>query len=179
MLNTYSATSIKTLRGMEGSGYNAYLTRNGKKVALVMDDASGGPLMFEWLDTKAQRVQGSFRTYQDEIQTRTMTPEEKLFNEMVVALPAEKCEYSKSGFSFPSVEIVADNLVNDALSMKRLVSVLKKKILFTQAKKSGVFSLPLTPENTKRVQAAADVGQILNNLPIDEAFFIARSFSAI
>jgi len=40
----YSVKSIKTFMGMEGHGFNAYLYRGKKKVAFVIDDASGGPL---------------------------------------------------------------------------------------------------------------------------------------
>lgn len=40
--------NVKSFLGMEGHGFNAGLYFNGQKVALVIDDASGGPIMYQW-----------------------------------------------------------------------------------------------------------------------------------
>lgn len=45
---TYSLTKIKTFRGMEGQGLNATICRDGKPIAFVMDDASGGPVQIDF-----------------------------------------------------------------------------------------------------------------------------------
>lgn len=41
-MSTYALTKIRTFLGREGYGLNAVITRDGKPVAFVMDDASGG-----------------------------------------------------------------------------------------------------------------------------------------
>ena len=40
---------------MEGHGFNANLYRNGKKVALVIDQADGGEYIFEWVDGTSKK----------------------------------------------------------------------------------------------------------------------------
>jgi len=44
---------VKTFKGMEGGGYNATVYAAGKKVAELIDDATGGPLMVHVVDTLA------------------------------------------------------------------------------------------------------------------------------
>lgn len=39
---TYSLSKIKTFTGMEGYGLNATILKDGKPIAFVMDDATGG-----------------------------------------------------------------------------------------------------------------------------------------
>jgi hypothetical protein len=48
-LAVYSVRNVKTFTGMEGPGFNATLCRDGKPVAMVIDDASGGCFDFQWL----------------------------------------------------------------------------------------------------------------------------------
>lgn len=50
----YGVSKVKVFVGIEGHGFNATLMRDGKPVALVIDDASSGPTMFNWLDEKAR-----------------------------------------------------------------------------------------------------------------------------
>ena len=42
----YSVKGVKTFRGMEGTGWECSLYKDGKKIGTVLDDAHGGPLMF-------------------------------------------------------------------------------------------------------------------------------------
>lgn len=72
----YTVSGIKTFRGHEGDGFNANLLKDGKKVALVMDDASGGESRFEWVDYKAPRVAVPWVNYQGNPFTLECTPEE-------------------------------------------------------------------------------------------------------
>jgi hypothetical protein len=44
----YTLTSIKSFTGREGYGLNAVICENGKPVAFVLDDASGGPLSIDF-----------------------------------------------------------------------------------------------------------------------------------
>lgn len=44
----YSVKNIKTFMGREGHGFNANLYRGKKKIAFVIDDASGGEVDVDW-----------------------------------------------------------------------------------------------------------------------------------
>ena len=49
---------VKSFRGREGLGFNAELVVDGKKVAFVIDEGSGGALRFDWeggRDSPAQK----------------------------------------------------------------------------------------------------------------------------
>ena len=52
----YSVKGVKTFRGMEGTGWECSLYKDGKKIGTVLDDAHGGPLMF-YIPQKEQRLQ--------------------------------------------------------------------------------------------------------------------------
>src|SRR5262245_60790680 len=45
---TYTITKIKTFIGREGHGLNATITKDGKAICFVRDDASGGPVDFDY-----------------------------------------------------------------------------------------------------------------------------------
>lgn len=48
----YEVTKIKTFIGRDGHGLNATLTRDGKKVAFILDEGCGGMVDFDWVDQK-------------------------------------------------------------------------------------------------------------------------------
>lgn len=48
----YTIKGLKSFIGQEGYGYNVSLYRDGKRVAFIIDDASGGEVDFQWLDWK-------------------------------------------------------------------------------------------------------------------------------
>jgi len=48
----YTIKGLKSFIGNEGHGYNVTLCRDGKKVAFVINDASGGEVDFQWCDWK-------------------------------------------------------------------------------------------------------------------------------
>ena len=50
----WSIKNLKTFIGMEGQGFNVSLYEGNKLVAFVIDDARGGPLMFQWKDKTAK-----------------------------------------------------------------------------------------------------------------------------
>lgn len=52
----YSVKGIKSFRGMEGYGFNATLYRDGKKVCFVIDEATGGNYLYEWVDRKEETI---------------------------------------------------------------------------------------------------------------------------
>lgn len=61
---TYTADKIKTFNGMEGKGYNAILYRNGVKVATLIDDASGAPVMIDWVDAIEEKAMALYASQQ-------------------------------------------------------------------------------------------------------------------
>lgn len=83
----YSVKNIKTFRGMEDTGYNSTLYRDGKKVANADYEGNGGSVRIDWLDYEAPRVEIQFIDYQDNPATRMGTPEEKIFTEHLDSLP--------------------------------------------------------------------------------------------
>jgi hypothetical protein len=48
MKSTYAVSNIKTFTGREGYGLNATITRDGRAVAFVLDDASGGEVRVDF-----------------------------------------------------------------------------------------------------------------------------------
>jgi len=52
----YTVKNIKTFRGHEGHGFNVSLYCDNKKVAFVMDQADGHPVIIEWDDPSAEGV---------------------------------------------------------------------------------------------------------------------------
>lgn len=53
--------SLKTFRGMEGSGYNASVYSNGKKVFDVIDDATGGELMIDAIGEAGKKAEAELK----------------------------------------------------------------------------------------------------------------------
>lgn len=52
----YTVKNVKFFRGMEGTGFNCTLYRDGKKVALVDDEANGGEYHFHWFDRAEEKI---------------------------------------------------------------------------------------------------------------------------
>lgn len=50
---TYTLRGVKTFRGMDGQGLNATLCRDEKAICDVIDEGSGGMILFRWFDQKA------------------------------------------------------------------------------------------------------------------------------
>lgn len=46
----YTVAKIKTFKGMEGSGLNAVLLKDGKQVAELLDEGCGGMMHYYWID---------------------------------------------------------------------------------------------------------------------------------
>lgn len=91
MTHEYTVTSVKTFRGMEGRGFNATLCRAGVPVALVIDDASGGPYQFEWKDRNAKQVPVTWSPLDNgEMFTFQASPEEAKLYETSLAQPKVK-----------------------------------------------------------------------------------------
>jgi hypothetical protein len=168
-MSIYTATKIKTFEGMEGRGYNATLLRDGKPVAEVIDDASGGGTMFHWLDRDAKAVVRTVN-HKDEPHEYNGTVEEAMFVAYCLTLP----KWTYSGMtSFQSTDMVVDGLVNAVETERRLKRQFKTKLVFVDggqeysygSKTKGVDPLTLV-DGLKRKRPTA---VILNLLPLEEA----------
>jgi hypothetical protein len=104
-LAAYSVRKVKTFIGMEGQGFNATLCRDGKPVANVIDDASGGCIDFHWL------VPGEEAAL--EAVCKQMPPTE-FYGEMLTY----------------NTDMLLSRLVDEHENEKRLKRVAKKKTLF-------------------------------------------------
>ena len=80
-IEEYKITKFKAVRGHDGQGFNATLSRNGKAVCLVDDDGWGGGYTYEWLDRKDGTKEYPAVNYAGESFQRRMTAEEHAFNE--------------------------------------------------------------------------------------------------
>lgn len=80
---TYKVAKVKTFKGREGEGFNADLIRDGKKVAEIINDASGGCLDFHWLDFAATRVDVNWTGYHNDPVVLHCTPQEAALYEFL------------------------------------------------------------------------------------------------
>lgn len=125
---TYTVSAIKTTRGHEGHGFNANLLCDGKKVAFVFDDASGGPVAYEWADHKCEATV-TCRTDDGELHAYKGTPEEAKFQAFILTLPKMPAD-EKNGCPemFTNNDIYVSDLVNAVFDLKKVVADLKKSV---------------------------------------------------
>ncbi len=117
--------NIKTFQGMEGSGYNATLYLNGKRVAFVIDEGCGGSPHFQW--------EGKDRDAKN--------ANEQAVNTYIDALPPEKCPddaedwektlYDENGYRKLDLDDVVGNMVDDYENARRLARQKKTSVPFT------------------------------------------------
>ncbi len=105
----YTVRDIKTFRGMEGEGFNATLCRDGRKVASVIDDATGGDVHFQWADARSRGA------------------EEKRLLEFVKTLPRERWEDTEYDVTS---DVFLAALVDEAQTEKRLRRLFRNETLF-------------------------------------------------
>lgn len=161
----YTATKLKTFMGMDCPGYNATLCRDGKPVAEVINDGSGGETMFHWLDAKA-RVEATIIGYDDKPRQVTLTVEEAKLYAFVEALPPTEFQGKPMRVS---VDMYVEDLISDLeveKAVKRALkhpTVLEGKAIF-QWKKH-----PLDDKLRTYIRSKYPSGVILNDLPFADA----------
>ena len=127
----YTVRDIKTFRGMEGEGFNVTLCRDGRKVAFVIDDATGGDVHIQWGDAHRGGA------------------EEKRLLEFLKTLPKERLEDTEYDVT-PDIFVAA--LVDEAQTEKRLRRLFRKETLFrlksdrTDDDKWRVLKAPFSPD---------------------------------
>jgi hypothetical protein len=178
----YEVKGIKTFRGMEGGGYNATLYRSGKRVAAVIDDASGGPLMVDWADWKKPRIAVKTSKYGGKYKaTVQMTPEEKALHDYASSLPPLKSsivsDEEPDGIVMEmDSELFIEELVNQALLLRDLQKLTRGKLAFevdgkvytmaTRGNEAGA------REHLKRRHPSA---KLLNDMQVQDALAIIRA----
>ena len=133
----YSVKGVKTFIGNEGHGFNATLYRDGKAIAFVYDDASGGPVAFEWKDRDQGLVEVVTKDYKGGPWAVKMTHEEQAYHAFVSALPKHVCSFvgedGKPVEMDVNMEMHASDLVNDVLTLRDVARMTKGKIAFVKA----------------------------------------------
>jgi len=156
----YTVKNVKTFRGREGHGFNATLCRDGKQIALVMDDASGGEADFEWNDRTAERVDIHITDHMDHAFTYQGTPEEKLFVEL-----ANSQSYTFDGHTSRKNAAI---LVEDLIETARVRRDCKNKTVYRLTSDGEgverVAKVKYTPEYAAQIRAryGADLIEIVN-----------------
>lgn len=79
----YTVKNVKSFMGLDMPGYNATLYRDGKAVALVVNDGGGGETDIQWSDYKAPTVEVQWTNYKGEPFTIHCTPEAAKFYEYI------------------------------------------------------------------------------------------------
>lgn len=174
----YTVRNTKSFRGREGLGFNASLVRDGKTVAFVYDDASGGDSSFEWVDREDHSANVTVRDHKDELHTYKGSPEEAMFAAFVFAMPKTPNQYFPEGM-YMSMEMYVENLVNEVESVKEVTAKAKrmlKDLIFTvEGDKEGTFRVVSIKKAGTMERARAFVkekypnARILNDMTIEAA----------
>lgn len=175
-LKAYSVSGLKTFTGMEGQGFNANLLRQGRKVATVRDDASGGPLWVEWEDrlttATVEYWHRDYDTKVDEIRERKGTIEEAKLSQIAISLP----DIVHSDYTLKQdIDLLIEDIVNVALEEKTLKGRLSKAILFVHPGNPEIRSFKITPQAPREkllahVKAKHPQATILNEQPIKAVY---------
>ncbi len=122
----YTIKSVKTFRGMEGHGFNVTLLRDGKKVALVMDEGCGGEARFEWVDYAMPKVDVPWTNYGQEPISIRCTPEEATLYEF---LRGKTCQFDTLTLSM-NPDLFIGELLTKYENDKRFARLCKTKTIF-------------------------------------------------
>lgn len=156
-MSNYEVKNIKSFRGMDTDGFNATLYRDGKKVALAIQDGSGGEMTLEWLDWKEPKVNFKVYNYNDEELVQCGTPEEALLAEHV----KDMFYPDGSAFSGKPLRMGMDGFVEDLVCKvqenKQSLRLCKNKTLYrVEGQKDGdwwTIKAPFTKELRARIVA--------------------------
>lgn len=134
----YAITKIRTFQGREGYGLNATITRDGKPIAFVLDDANGGEMRIDFRNpgqtpksfhgtttqsaTEAEKVFFDFAR-----QWWNTAPEAQAVREQHADLLRK---YPNSGRGEPTGFGCACDWINTMVDHARFVKMAQKKTLF-------------------------------------------------
>lgn len=141
--------------GNEGYGFNASLYEDGKRVALVIDDAWGGCLQFQWSDKGAEKRIAA----------------EKRLIDYAKTLPEVHYDLGegRKGSYQPNMDHVVNQLVNEYLELRDMKKSLKARIVYSDGEKLYQTSAKVKPtkdniEKIKNVSWWKDSYMILNTM---------------
>jgi hypothetical protein len=149
----YEVKNVKGFMGMDCPGYNCTLYCDGKRVAKVINDGSGGPTMFEWLDRDAPRVDITFHDYKDEVRTYKGTPQEK---RLVEYADSQTYECPDGSTRTHNAETLVGDLVGDYEETKQFKRWCRNKTYFRlKGDKKGrwsYFNVKYSPEVKRQIE---------------------------
>jgi hypothetical protein len=115
----YSVKGVKTFKGTDWDGFNATLYKDGKKIALLVNDGGGGCLDITWLGDQPYMEQ--FKPFEKDV--------EELRPIWEKAWTPDKTREWETEFMWDT-EIFVDELINDFLNKRYLKNLLRKKVCF-------------------------------------------------
>lgn len=143
----YCVKGIKTLVGAEGRGFNATLYREGKRVATLLDDASGGPLTIQFANPA----------------------EADILDEQIKKLPDHTCNFidtetGKLAVVKYSRDLFLSKLVNLSHVVNVLIRGMKKKIAFKENNELYFIDVDPTDKNKDEASRNHPEAIILNGM---------------
>tara|TARA_R110000765_G_scaffold73025_1_gene142674 strand:- start:798 stop:1331 length:534 start_codon:yes stop_codon:yes gene_type:complete len=174
-MTDYSVKAVKTFYGHDGNGWECKLYRDGKSIALVVEDGWGGGLQFHWKDENEARVECQKRNYDDSLITYKATPEQAKLETCVLAQAQQDSPFSDDDSRiFINADIFVSDMVGDVLVTKDVKKMLKKVAIFDGGK---VYTYNVAPSHsTVRTEIAKKYPNaiILNDVSISEAVEIYK-----
>lgn len=159
----YSVTGVTTFRGREGYGLNAYLIRDGRKIADATDDANGGVMRIHWLAKTAEERQS----------------DEAALKAYAATLPKWGGEDSGDGQGFDhDAESVIHELADAVLMERDVKGKLSRGVLLKIKGMPGIRRIPKakpTPDVLAQVRLRHPEAVILNDLPLADAVAAFRA----
>ena len=166
----YQVKAVKTFYGHDGHGWECKLYRDGKAVAIVVEDGYGGELKFYWDDQLPDipRVEYPIRNYDGNINTYKGTPEEARLWRHVLEQPQQNDPYTDNGKMYINADIFVDDMVTTYLYTKDVKKLLKRLALIKADGK--IYQYKEDSSQTRALVAARDPDAIiLNDMPLTDA----------
>lgn len=178
-MRNYSVKAVKTFHGHDGNGWECKLYRDGKSIALVVEDGWGGGLQFHWEDEGEARVECQRRAYDDSLITYKATPEQAKLEACVLTQPQQESPFSDDDDKmFINVDIFVSDMVGDVLVTKDVKKMLKKVAIFDDGKVYTYNVEPSHPTIRTEISKKYPNAVILNDVSISKAIEIYKGVSA-
>jgi hypothetical protein len=166
----YQVKAVKTFYGHDGHGWECKLYRDGKAVAIVVEDGYGGGLHFHWNDQLPDipRVECRNRNYDGNINTYKGTPEEARLEAHVLEQPPVDDPYADDGKMYINADIFVDDMVTTCLYTKDVKKLLKK-LVFVKADGEIRYYKEDNPQTRALVTKRDPDAIVLNDMPLTDA----------
>ncbi|MEI7436000.1 MAG: hypothetical protein WCL16_04230 [bacterium] len=126
----YTVKAIKSFMGMDCPGFNATLCMDGKKIAEVINDGSGGETRFNWEDRKALKVTIPWVDWKGNPTMACCTPEEAGLMEHIRGMRWEDLSGSQDLTGQINPGVFVENLINDFKEQSRFRRFCRTSTLF-------------------------------------------------